>query len=322
MDNSTILVLADPAEPQLAMLNSLPNGTHWTAGQCPEAFAPAAATADVVLNWSGSLDLFRRVWAMAPHLRWAHSRSAGLDGVLFPELVESPVPLTNARGVFSESLAEFVLGAALFFAKDFRRMVRSQAAGCWDPFDIDELSRQTMGIVGYGDIGRACARRAKAFGMRVLALRRRPELAAGDPQVDAVCPPDRILEMLPQCDYVVAAAPLTSATRGLIGAREIAALKPTAVVINVGRGPVIDEAALIRALEQGRVRGAALDVYDTEPLPPGHPFYRLGNVLLSPHCADHTRTWLEDAMRFFLNQFERYRAGLPLLNVVDKRSGY
>ncbi len=118
------------------------------------------------------------------------------------------------------------------------------------------------------------------------------------------------------------AAPLTAETRGLVGVAELAAMKPTAVVINVGRGPVIDEAALIHALENGRIRGAALDVFDREPLPDGHPFYRLENVLLSPHCADHTPTWTDDAMRFFLAQFERYRKGEPLLSVVEKRLGY
>src|SRR5205085_7089062 len=125
-------------------------------------------------------------------------------------------------------------------------------------------------------------------------------------------------EMLAQCDYVVAAAPLTDETRGMIGDQEFAAMKSTAVIVNVGRGPVIDEAAMVRALESRRIKGAALDVFDVEPLPDGHAFYRLDNVLLSPHCADHTADWLEQAMKFFLLNFERYRNGEPLLNVVDK----
>jgi phosphoglycerate dehydrogenase-like enzyme len=242
--------------------------------------------------------------------------------VLFPALIESPVPLTNGRGVFSESLGEFAVAAALYFAKDFRRMIRNQDAGVWEQFDIEPLEGSTMGIVGYGDIGRAIARRAHALGMKVLALRRRPEQSEGDPLVDEVFPPERKLEMLARCDYIAAAAPLTPHTRGMIGEAEFGVMKNTAVVMNLGRGPVIDEAAIVKALEHGRIRGAALDVFDREPLPAGHPFYRLKNVLLSPHCADHTPEWLADAMRFFLQQFERFQKGEPLLNVVDKKIGY
>ena len=128
--------------------------------------------------------------------------------------------------------------------------------------------------------------------------------------------------MLPRCNYVVVTVPLTEQTRGLIGDTEFAVMKKTAVVINVGRGPTVDEGAMIKALSQRRIRGAALDVFDQEPLPPGHPFYSLENVLLSPHCADHTPDWLDNAMRFFIAQFERFRQGQPLLNVVDKKLGY
>jgi len=134
--------------------------------------------------------------------------------------------------------------------------------------------------------------------------------------------PDHRIEMLSRCDYVVAAAPLTPETRGMIAEPEFTAMKPTAVVINVGRGPVIQEEALVSALSHGRIKGAALDVFDHEPLPAGHPFYKLENVLLSPHCADHTPDWLDRAMQFFIAQFERFQKGEPLMNVVDKKLGY
>jgi len=322
MENITVLVLADPTEPTLAMLEALPEGTTLAVGDSVEAFARTAAEATVIFSWSVSGKLLESVFGMAPRVRWVHSRSAGLDTVWFPALRESSVPLTNGRGVFSQPLGEFVIGAALFFAKDFRRMVRSQQAGVWDPFDVVPLEGQTMGIVGYGDIGRAIATRAHAMGMKVLALRRRPDLSAADPLVDEVFAPERKLEMLARCDYVAAAAPLTAETRGMIGRAEFGVMKKTAVVMNVGRGPVIDEAALVQALEEGRIQGAALDVFDREPLPEGHPFYRLENLLLSPHCADHTPDWLAQAMTFFLEQFERFRTGAPLLNVVDKERGY
>jgi phosphoglycerate dehydrogenase-like enzyme len=322
MDNITVLVLSDPADRQLAMLEGLPASTSLAVGNNVEAFERLAPEAQVIFNWSGSRSLVQQVWKMAPKVRWVHSRAAGLDGLLFPELVESPAALTNGRGVFSESLGEFVIASALFFAKDFRRMIRNQAAGVWAPFDVEEVRGRVIGIVGYGDIGRACARRAQAMGMKVLALRRRPELSQQDPLVTRTYPFASLLDMLPECDYVVAAAPLTPETRHLIGDEALSAMKKTAVVMNVGRGPVIDEAALVRALQTGRIRGAALDVFETEPLPASSPLYKLENVLLSPHCADHTADWLEQAMQFFLDNFRRYAAGEPLLNIVDKKAGY
>jgi phosphoglycerate dehydrogenase-like enzyme len=323
MDNITVLVLANPADPQLKLLASFPEEASIAVGSAAEAFERAAPQAGVLFNWSESGPLFREVFTMCPQLRWVHSRAAGLDGLLFPELVESPVPLTNGSGVFSPPLGEFVLGAMLYFAQDFRRLVRCQAAGVWETRDIEEISGRTVGIVGYGDIGRAVSTRARAMGMHVLALRRGgPPKSGADPLIDQFYGPAARLEMIARCDYLVVSAPLTPETRGLIGAAEFAAMQPHAVVVNVGRGPVIDEQALIDALSANRIRGAALDVFDTEPLPEGHPFYALENVLLSPHCADHTPDWLERAMQFFLEQFERFRKGETLLNVVDKRREY
>jgi phosphoglycerate dehydrogenase-like enzyme len=224
--------------------------------------------------------------------------------------------------VFAESLGEFVIAAAFYFAKDFNRMRRSQSEGKWDQFDVEMLNRQSLAIVGYGEIGRAAARRAKALGMKVYATRRRPELLQGDPLVDEGFSPDDRGTMIAKADYVLAAAAITPETRGLIGENEFAAMKPSAVVMNVGRGPVIDEAAMIRALQEGRIRGAALDVFDKEPLPADHPFWRMDNVLLSPHTADHIEGWMEDAMQFFVENFGRFHRGEPLQNVVDKKAGY
>ena len=323
MSNATILILADPAEPQLAMLEKPLAGMNIIAGNSVERLEQAAVHATVLFNWSGSLALFRKVFEMCPHLRWVHSRSVGLERTLFPELMESPVPLTNGTGVFSASLGEFVIAAILYFAKDFRRMIRNQKAGVWEAFEVMPVSGYTVGIIGYGDIGRAIATRVRPLGMTVLAVKRHTSPFGGaDPLVEQTYGPERRIEMLSRCDYVVVAAPLTSETRGMIGEREFRAMKPTAVVINVGRGPVINEEALVSALSKGRIKGAALDLFDHEPLPQGHPFYKLENVLLSPHCADHTPDWLDQAMQFFIAQFERFRKGQPLLNVVDKKLGY
>jgi phosphoglycerate dehydrogenase-like enzyme len=309
MDHSTVLVLADPADPLLVMLSGLPDNTRIAAGDRMEAFQRAAPEADVILNWTGSRELLRQVWAMAPRVRWVHSRSAGLDDLLFPELQASSVVLTNAHGVFSEILGEFVIAAVLFFAKGFRRMVRSQEAGVWDQFDTVQVAGQTMGVIGFGDIGKAAARRVEAMGMRVQQLRRNGGA-------------ENKRDLLAHSDYVVLSAPLTPETRGIIGAEELAGMRREAVLINIGRGPLVDEKALTRALRERRIGGAALDVFDEEPLPEGHPFYTLDNVLLSPHAADHTPDWKERAMRMFLDNFERYRKGEPLENVVDKQRGY
>lgn len=325
MPNDTILVLAEPNNQQVAMLQRslAAANVDIVVGNSPETFQAAAARATVLLNWSGSLDLFRSVFVMCPNLRWVHSRSVGLERTLFPELIARPVPLTNGIGVFSPSLGEFTLAAILYFAKDFRRMIRSQMAAVWDQFDTIMVSGQTVGIIGYGDIGRAIAARVRPLGMNVLAMKRHAaNSSAADPLVERTYTPDRRLEMIPRCDYVVIAAPLTPETRGMFAAPEFAAMKSTAVLINIGRGPIVDELALISALRTARIKGAALDVFDQEPLPPDHAFYKLENVLLSPHCADHTSTWHADAMNLFIAQYDRLRNHQPLLNIVKKNLGY
>jgi phosphoglycerate dehydrogenase-like enzyme len=326
MRNDTILVLVSPAEPaetQLAMLKKLLANAKIVSGSSAEVFEKDATDAKVLFNWSGPLELFKKVFAMCPNLVWVHSRSVGLERTLFPELKASAVPLTNGAGVFSASLGEFAVGAILYFAKDFRRMIRNQMASVWEAFDVEWASGKTVGIIGYGDIGRAVAERVRALGMTVLAVRRHASTPQStDRLVAGTFAPDRRLKMISQCDYVVVAAPLTPETRGMIGEAEFAAMKPTAIVINVGRGPVVNEEAMISALSTGRIRGAALDVFDHEPLPAGHPFYKLENVLLSPHCADHTPDWLDNAMKFFIEQYERFWKSETLLNVVDKKLGY
>ncbi|HUL34407.1 MAG TPA: D-2-hydroxyacid dehydrogenase [Candidatus Eisenbacteria bacterium] len=323
MNKDTILLLGKERELPLALLDAIRPQAEIIVGDSLEGFANRTQDARVILNWSGSLELFRGVFLRCPNLRWVHSRSAGLERSLFPELVASEVPLTNGTGVFSDSLGEFVLGAMLYFAKDFRRMIRSQARGAWDPFTVHCIAGKVVGIVGYGDIGRSVAERARAMGMTVLALRRNVSRARDrDALVAKVYSSENRKELLAQSDYVVVAAPLTEETRGMIGEAELAVMKPTAVLINVGRGPIIEEKALIRALSENRIKGAALDVFEQEPLPPGHPFYRMENVLLSPHCADNTPEWLADAMKFFVAQYGRFRAGEPLQNIVDKQRGY
>ena len=285
-------------------------------------FAEAAPEADALMNGMMPKELFQKVFRQCPKLGWVHSLSAGLENSLFPELVASPVPMTNSRGVFARSLAEWVIAGCLYFDKQLPRLMAQKGASDWTAFDIEELHGKTMGIVGYGKIGQLTAARARAFGMKIIALRKRPELSKGDANIDATYTPDQLEQLMAASDFVVCAAPLTPDTEGLISKKMIGAMKPTAVFLNVGRGAVVDEPALVIALQEKRIRGAALDVFVTEPLPKDSPLWTLDNVLISPHCADHTATWLQEAMEFFVANFERFAKGEPLENVVDKSAGY
>jgi phosphoglycerate dehydrogenase-like enzyme len=318
----TVLVLGNPTARHLARLDRLPPEAHLASGETEAALAAAAAQAQVVLLAGGSPKLLRALWPRLRRLEWVHSMWAGLEEVLFPELVESPVPLTNSRGVFARSLGEFALAGMLYFAKRIGRMKRQQAAAQWQFLEVEELYDRVLGIVGYGSIGRAAAGLARGFGMRIHVLRRHAGRAAQDPLVDRIYAPAELNALMAASDYLLAAAPLTAETRGLIGPPAIAALKPGAVLLNLGRGPVVAQDALLAALRAGSIRGAVLDVFDQEPLPPDHPFWKMDNVLLSPHTADRTATWLDEAMDLFFENYRRFAAGEPLLNVADKRLGY
>ncbi len=317
-----LVVIDKPGASHLKVLDALPASVNVVVSNQAALLRESVQEADVILNGIPDGHLLRDIFTHATRLRWVHSLSDGVEKILFPELVSSPAILTNARGVFKRALAEFVIGAVLYFAKDFRRMIRSQQAGVWQQFEMQEVHGKVMGIVGYGETGQACAERARSLGMKILGLRRRPELSRGDPWLEGILGPNGLHSLLAQSDYVVLAAPDTPQTQRLIGKAEFAVLKASAVLINVGRGSAIDEAAMIDALEQGRLRGAALDVYETAPLPSGHPFYRLENVLLSPHCADHTPGFYELDMEFFMQNLQRFLNGEPLRNVVDKQAGY
>jgi phosphoglycerate dehydrogenase-like enzyme len=317
----TVLVVSRPDDRALRALDPPPAGVRlvvgWDASEFP---VEAAAEAEVLLVCSAPHDVVEPVFRRAPRLRWVHSLAAGVERILFPALVDSPLPFTNGRGAFSAALAEWVMAAVLFFAKDLRRLVEAQRAGRWEPFEIERLAGRTLGVVGFGSIGRTAARRARAFDMKVLALRR--TAAGADPDADEVVPLERRHDLWSRSDYVLVAAPLTAETRGLVDAAALAAMRREAVLINVGRGPVVDEPALVGALRERRIRGAALDVYAHEPLAPDHPLYALDNVLLSPHTADQYDGWREAAIGVFLDNLERFRAGRELLNPVDKARGY
>lgn len=322
MPKLNLLVLADPKASWLKPLDRLSADIHVTITNDEAEVRAAAPVADAILNGTFTPKMLSIAVPLATNARWLHSLWTGVDSVMSPELQSSPVPFTCGRGVFRVSLAEWTIGAMLHFSYQMRRMIRQQEAGIWEIFTTEELHGRTLGIVGYGEIGRATAERARAFGMKVLALRRRPELFGSDSLVDQTFDQAHINDLISASDYVMVAAPLTPETRGLVGAAQIAAMKPNAVIINVGRGAIIDEPALIASLEAGKIRGAALDVFTVEPLPAGHAFYRLKNVLLSPHTADHVQDFVHLAVECFLDNMKLFQAGQPLQNIVDKRAGY
>ncbi len=317
----TLLVLSDPQASWLKRLDGL-DGVAPIVTKDEARVREAAPTVDAILNASSGPHLLAAALPLAKRARWVHSLWTGVDHVMSPELIASPLPLTNGRGVFRISLAEWSIGAMLYFSYNLRRMIRQQQQQKWEAFSTEELNGRTLGIVGYGEIGRATAERAHALGMRVIALRRRPEKSADDPLLEESYPPARLNDLMAASDYVLAAAPLTPETRGMIGAPQLAAMKPTAVLLNVGRGAVIDEDALVAALQANQIRGAALDVFAVEPLPAGHPFWTMEQVLLSPHTADHVQDFVHLAVDCFLDNLRRFQAGDPLLNIVDKHAGY
>jgi phosphoglycerate dehydrogenase-like enzyme len=256
-----------------------------------------------------------------PSIQWVHSRSAGIDSITSKELANSSVLLTNAKGAFSSTLAEYTMMAIAYFAKDLPRLLKQKNDKNWEKYCIEEIRGKTLAIVGYGDIGRATAKLAKAYGMNVKALRRNPEKSQDDSICDTVYSNDKksLHRIMSESDYILCAAPLTPETKGMFDKEAFASAKKNAVFINVGRGPIVQESALIDALKNGPLKGAALDVVATEPLPEDSELWELPNVLISPHNMDMTETFTQEATEFFIEEnLPRFLRGELLLNPADK----
>lgn len=267
----------------------------------------------------------------APALRWVQAHSAGVDSMirhplfLRAEQAGRPIALTTAAGVHGPNISEYVLMMMLAFAHRLPRAFEMKQRRAWRhdrmAFLPDELYGATVGIIGYGGIGREVARRCRAFGMRVLVMRHSARAAPAQPDVEFV-PREDLRALLSASDYVVLAVPLSPGTWRMIDREAIACMKPNAVLVNIGRGDVVDEAALIDALAEKRIAGAALDVFQREPLPADSPLWRLDNVILTPHIAGITPKYDERAGALFAENLRRYIAGEPLLNRVDFARGY
>ena len=296
---------------------------HFDSPATRELADASIASAEIVLGFAARPANF----AAATRLRWIHATSAGVTGLLFPALAASPVLLTNARGVHAPAMAEHALGVMLAFTRRLHRARDAQRERRWIQRELwqaspsfGELAGATLGLVGLGRVGHAIATAARAFGMHVLAVRRHPE--AGSFPAHEQWPADRLPELLSRSDFVVLAAPHTQATTKLIGTAELALMKPGARLVNLGRGALVDETALIAALRSGALAGAALDVFEHEPLPADSPLWDMPEVILTPHISGVTPDYWERSCALFADNLRRFLAGEPLVNVVDKQAGY
>lgn len=282
--------------------------------------AAALPGARALLMWDHFSPALRDAWPAADALEWIHVAAAGVDHIMFDELVASPVTVTNSRGVFDRPIAEWALAVLLAHVKDLRTTWADTTAHRWHYREPVALAGSTAVVVGTGAIGRAVGRMLRAMGVRVRGVARRARPA--DPDFDEVVGADAIVTAVADADHLVVAAPLTAATRGLVDARVLAALPPHAHLVNVGRGPIVDTAALVEALHAGRLAAASLDVLDEEPPAPDDPVWSAPGVLISPHCSGDVVGWRDTLADLFLANAERFAAGVPLANVVDKEAGF
>jgi len=280
--------------------------------------------ADVEVMFAGSLS--PQQFLDAKRLRWIHSQSAAVHQFLFPEFVHSDVLLTNSREVHAPVVAEHVIAMIFALAKKIPQATRFQQQRVWGQEAIwrgrpRDIAGATLGLIGLGSIGRNVAKNAFSLGMRVLAVREHPERET-PPGVREVLPSSKLLELLSESDYVVLSLPVTPQTTGMIGRRELAAMKADASLINVGRGPAVDERALVDALREQKIGAAALDVFDQEPLPSDSPLWELENLLITPHIAGMSDQMWERHYLLFRENLGRYLSGQPLLGLVSKQRGY
>ena len=331
------LVIHPPVEP--ARLEKIAAAAH------PMTVVNAASDAEAIRALAEADAFFGKLTPpmleAAPRLRWVQSPTVSLEHYLFPELVTHPAVLTNMRGLFSDVIADHVMGFVLCFARNFHRYARSQLVRRWEPVGGEaerstfaggpgvasamdrahlHLADQTLGVVGLGQIGGEVARRGLAFGMRVVAVD--PQAPTPPVGVAALWRPDRLGDLLAESDFVVIAAPHTPETEKLFRRAEFRQMKRTAYLINIGRGVIVDLEDLVAALRAGEIAGAGLDVFETEPLPADHPLWAMENVIVTPHVAGCSPRIAERHLEVVLENSRRFVRGEPLINVVDKRRWY
>ncbi len=311
MTTPTLLVLDAEPLPRLGRLAGRVRIEHTDESTLAERLPHA----DVLLVWDFTSRAVRRAWpGEGPRPRWVHTASAGVDHLLCPELAASDTVVTNARGVFDGPIAEYVAGLVLAFAKDLPRTLRLQRERTWLHRETRRVAGTRACVVGSGPIGRAVAGTLEALGVRTALVGRAAR--------EGVHGPEDLDRLLARADWVVAAAPLTEETRGMFDARRFGLMQPSAHFLNVGRGELVVEDALVRAVRDRWIAGAALDVFTAEPLADGSPLWELEGVVVSPHMSGDTVGWRDELAAQFVELYELWEAGRPLENVVDKRRGY
>ncbi|WP_329338827.1 D-2-hydroxyacid dehydrogenase [Streptomyces sp. NBC_00663] len=311
MTSPTLLVLdADPL-PRLGRLTGRVRIEHADASTLAERLP----SADVLLVWDFTSHAVRHAWpGEGPRPRWVHTASAGVDHLLCPELAASDTVVTNARGIFDRPIAEYVAALVLAMAKDLPRTLDLQRERTWRHRESRRVSGTRAVIVGSGPIGRTIARTLKALEVTTALVGRTPRTG--------VHGPDDLDRLLARADWIIAAAPLTEQTNGMFDARRFGVMQPSARFINIGRGGLVVEDALAEALRRRWIAGAALDVFEHEPLGPESPLWQVPDLIVSPHMSGDTVGWRDELGAQFLELYERWEAGKPLLNVVDKKRGY
>lgn len=319
---TTILINLEPdrlTEEQIAQIQSAAPDMQVRMTQDPDEIEKILADVEIVVG-----GLPHHLFDQARNLRWLQQWGAGADWLLrTPQAVQHDFVLTSASGVHAIPISEQIIGYLLAFARGLHRAICAQTKREWHretKQSLFELAGKTMALIGVGAIGERTAEIAVALGMRVLGVRRDTQQQV--PNTEATVGPDQLLDVLAQADFVVLTVPLTQETRGMIGERELRAMKPTAYVVNIGRGATIQQEALIQALQEGWIAGAGLDVFTPEPLPQDSPLWDMENVIITGHYAGMTPEYDNRALEILLENLQRYRTGRELVNVVDKKLGY
>jgi phosphoglycerate dehydrogenase-like enzyme len=317
MSDTAVAVLLARGQSPPDGLDAVSDLARVTLADDPASLARALEGADALFVWDFRSRLLAGAWRHAASLRWIHTGSVGVDAVLLDEVVAADVVVTNARGVFERPIAEYVLGLILMFAKDLHGTLALQSERHWLHRETELIEQRRVVVLGAGGVARALAPLLRAVGMEVQVVGRTAR--ADDPHLGQVFAGSESDELLTDADFVVVALPLTAETRGYLDARRLALLRPGARVINVGRGPLIVEDALLAALQTGQIAGAALDVFTEEPLPPDHPFWSRDDVIVSPHMSGDRLGWERAVVQGFAENLRRWQQGTPLQNVVDKQ---
>lgn len=312
-----LVVVNKLAQDKIEALQEAVPGSVVEAYKSPAEALPHVEDADAIALW-GFQDAEPLLQA-APHVRWVHSLSDGVERLLTKSMMERPILLTNSHGIHDRSVSEHTMAMLLSWYRRIPDAVRHQSAHEWVRPRGQTLFGKTILIVGFGGIGRAIAQRAKVFETKILAVKKHisQELFA-----DHVYNQDEILSVLPEADIVIAALPATPETENFFGAKEFAAMKSSALFINIARASVVDENALLDALKEGKIAGACLDVFSSEPLPANHPFWDMENVIMTPHIASMVPDFWEHLLTLLRTNFELFASGGKLLNLVDKNKGY